>query len=99
VINISSSFGLGVTPMFAAYLATKHYVTGFTEGLCADLAGTEVVVTQVCPGPVRTEFEQTMGNETGAKGPRSSRSARSTALGLRSAPSSEVERWWCRVSR
>ncbi len=69
VINISSSFGLGVTPMFAAYLATKHYVTGFTEGLCADLAGTGVVVTQVCPGPVRTEFEQTMGNDTGAKVP------------------------------
>ncbi len=69
VLNISSSFGLGVTPMFAAYLATKHYVTGFTEGLCADLAGTNVVATQVCPGPVKTEFEQTMGNETGAKVP------------------------------
>jgi short-subunit dehydrogenase len=69
VMNISSSFGLGVLPMFAAYLATKHYVTGFTEGLCADLAGTGVVVTQVCPGPVKTEFEQTMGNSTGAKVP------------------------------
>ena len=69
VINISSGFGLGVTPMFAAYLATKHYVTGFTEGLCADLAGTGVVVTQVCPGPVRTEFEQTMGNASGTKVP------------------------------
>ena len=69
VINISSGFGLGVTPMFAAYLATKHYVTGFTEGLCADLAGTGVVVTQVCPGPVRTEFEQSMGNASGAKVP------------------------------
>jgi len=68
-INISSGFGLGVTPMFAAYLATKHYVTGFTEGLCADLAGTGVVVTQVCPGPVRTEFEQTMGNASGTKVP------------------------------
>jgi short-subunit dehydrogenase len=69
VLNISSGFGLGVTPLFAAYLATKHYVTGFTEGLCADLAGTGVVVTQVCPGPVRTEFEQTMGNASDAKVP------------------------------
>ena len=39
----------------------KHFVTGFTEGLRADLAGTGVVATQVCPGPVSTEFEQAMG--------------------------------------
>ena len=69
VLNVSSGFGLAVMPMFAAYCATKHYVTGFTEGLVADLAGTKVVATQVCPGPVATEFEQTMGNPTGAKVP------------------------------
>lgn len=69
VLNVSSSFGLAVTPLFAAYIATKHYVTGFTEGLCADLAGTNVVAMQVCPGPVATEFEQTMGNPTGMKVP------------------------------
>lgn len=69
VLNISSGFGLGVTPLFAAYIATKHYVTGFTEGLCADLAGTRVVAMQVCPGPVATEFVQAMGNTTGAKVP------------------------------
>ena len=69
VINISSGFGLAVLPMFAAYAATKHYVTGFTEGLRGDLAGTGVVATQVCPGPVATEFEQAMGNDTGAKIP------------------------------
>jgi short-subunit dehydrogenase len=70
VLNISSGFGLSVMPMFAAYCATKHFVTGFTEGLCADLAGTGVLATQVCPGPVATEFEETMGNATGAKVPR-----------------------------
>jgi uncharacterized protein len=69
ILNISSGFGLGTLPMFAAYAATKHYVTGFTEGLQADLAGTGVVVTQVCPGPVATEFEQAMGNTTGQKVP------------------------------
>jgi short-subunit dehydrogenase len=69
VVNISSGFGLAVMPTFAAYCATKHFVTGFTEGLVADLAGTRVVATQVCPGPVATEFEQTMGNFTGAKVP------------------------------
>lgn len=69
VLNISSGFGLGILPGFAAYCATKHYVTGFTEGLRADLYGTGVIATQVCPGPVATEFEQAMGNTTGKKVP------------------------------
>jgi short-subunit dehydrogenase len=69
VLNVSSGFGLAVMPAFAAYIATKHYVTGFTEGLVADLAGTGVVVTQVCPGPVATEFESGIGNFTGMKSP------------------------------
>lgn len=69
ILNISSGFGLATMPLFAAYCGTKHFVTGFTEGLRADLAGTGVVATQVCPGPVATEFEQAMGNTTGAKVP------------------------------
>lgn len=69
VLNVSSGFGLAVMPAFAAYCGTKHFVTGFTEGLVADLAGTGVTATQVCPGPVATEFEDTMGNFTGAKVP------------------------------
>lgn len=69
VINVSSGFGLAVMPGFAGYIGTKHFVTGFTEGLCADLAGTGVVATQVCPGPVATEFEQAMGNNTGREVP------------------------------
>lgn len=69
ILNISSGFGLAFLPLFAAYCATKHYVTGFTEALRADLAGTGVTATQVCPGPVATEFEQTMGNTTGQKVP------------------------------
>ncbi|MBS2014087.1 MAG: SDR family oxidoreductase [Deltaproteobacteria bacterium] len=69
ILNVSSGFGLAFLPLFAAYCGTKHYVTGFTEALRADLEGTGVTATQVCPGPVATEFEQTMGNFTGAKVP------------------------------
>lgn len=64
VLMISSGFGLTVMPGFAAYVGSKHYVTGFTESLRAELAGTGVRVTQVCPGPVATEFEQNAGNPT-----------------------------------
>ncbi len=69
VLNVSSGFGLAVMPMFAAYIATKHYVTGLTEALVSELAGTNVVATQVCPGPVATEFESNIGNPTGKKAP------------------------------
>ncbi|AKT38632.1 SDR family NAD(P)-dependent oxidoreductase [Chondromyces crocatus] len=65
VVNVSSGFGLTFGPGMAAYIATKHFVTSFTEGLRLDLAGTGVRVTQVCPGPVATEFHDTVGNFTG----------------------------------
>jgi short-subunit dehydrogenase len=61
VLNVSSGFGLSFMPGFATYAGTKHYVTAFTEGLRLDLRGTGVVVSQVCPGPVETEFNEIAG--------------------------------------
>lgn len=58
ILNISSGFGLVSMPGFAVYCGTKHYVSAFTDALAGELAGTGVHVTQVCPGPVRTEFAE-----------------------------------------
>lgn len=69
ILNVSSGAGLTLMPGFAAYVGTKHFVTGFSETLRCDLSGTGVTVTQLCPGPVATEFEQTAGNFTGMKVP------------------------------
>jgi len=69
ILNISSGFGLAFLPGFAGYIATKHYVTGFSEALRLDLEGTGVVVTQSCPGPVATEFADHVGNFTGIDSP------------------------------
>ena len=41
---------------------------GFSEALRADLTGTGVVVTQVCPGPVDSEFDQIAGSAGGMTG-------------------------------
>jgi short-subunit dehydrogenase len=68
VLNIGSGSGLTVMPNAAAYVGSKHFVAGFSEALRADLAGTGVTVTQVCPGPVDSEFYQVAGSEKGMIG-------------------------------
>ena len=68
VLNIGSGAGLTVMPASAAYCASKHFVDGFSEALRADLAGTGVVVTQVCPGPVHSEFDELAGTVGGMAG-------------------------------
>lgn len=69
VLFVSSGFGLGYLPSFSAYVGTKHFITGMANALRAELSGTGVTVTQVCPGPVATEFEENAGNFTGRKVP------------------------------
>ncbi|MEM7160287.1 MAG: SDR family oxidoreductase [Myxococcota bacterium] len=69
VLNVSSGYGLTWTPGLAVYIGTKHYVTGFTESLRAEVAPRGVVVSQVCPGPVLTEFNDHTENTVGLKTP------------------------------
>ena len=65
VLNVSSGFGLTFVPSVAVYAGTKHYVTCFTEVLRLECRGTGVVVSQLSPGPVATEFLDVAGNPTG----------------------------------
>ena len=43
-------------PGMAVYYATKACVLSFTEALAEELAGTNVTVTALCPGPTATNF-------------------------------------------
>ncbi len=83
VLNVGSGAGLTVVPASVAYTASKHFEDGLSEALRADLAGTGVVVTQVCPGPVDSAFEQAAGSVGGwpAARPGSCASAPSSAPG------------------
>lgn len=56
ILNVSSSASFLPVPRLAVYAATKAYVTSFSEALRAELRGTGVSVTTLCPGPVDTEF-------------------------------------------
>lgn len=61
ILNVSSGLGFFFMPGMSVYAATKHYVTAFSEALRIELKGTGVVVSQLCPGPVATEFAEVAG--------------------------------------
>ena len=56
ILNVSSITAYLPMPQMAVYAATKAYVNSFTEALRAELRGTGVLVSALCPGPVDTEF-------------------------------------------
>jgi uncharacterized protein len=58
ILNVSSSAGFLPIPGNVVYAATKAYVTSFSEALRAELRGTGVSVSALCPGPVATEFQE-----------------------------------------
>jgi short-subunit dehydrogenase len=58
ILNVSSSAGFLPIPGSAVYAATKAYVNSLSEALRAELRGSGVVVTALCPGPVHTEFQE-----------------------------------------
>jgi short-subunit dehydrogenase len=57
ILNVSSTAGFQPGPYMAIYYATKAYVTSFSEALWAELEGTGVTVTALCPGPTETNFK------------------------------------------
>ena len=59
IINVSSIAGLVPVPNTAVYAASKAYVTSLSEALRAEMRGTGIRLTTVCPGPVDTEFGMT----------------------------------------
>lgn len=64
VLNVGSIAGLIPSPAMAAYSATKAYINYLSETMGAELSGTGVTMTVVCPGPILTEFQEVAdGNE------------------------------------
>ena len=57
IVNISSIGGKVAVPHMLPYSAAKFALTGFSEGLYAELKGKSVHVLTVCPGLMRTGGE------------------------------------------
>jgi NAD(P)-dependent dehydrogenase (short-subunit alcohol dehydrogenase family) len=60
VVSTASMGGLMTSPMIGPYTAAKHGVVGISKGLRAELAGTNVGVSVVCPGEIRTSIVDAM---------------------------------------
>ena len=56
ILNVASTAAFQPGPGLNVYCATKAYVLSFSEALHAELAGTGVTVTCLCPGATETEF-------------------------------------------
>jgi short-subunit dehydrogenase len=68
VVNVSSVAGKLPPPREAVYAASKFGLTGFTEGLWLDLAGSNVHASVIHVGPIDTEIWQKTDEPTAFRG-------------------------------
>jgi short-subunit dehydrogenase len=64
VLNVASTAAFQPMPGQAGYAASKAFVLAYSQAVRAELKGTGVAITALCPGPVETEFAETAGFDT-----------------------------------
>lgn len=61
ILNVASMAAFQAGPLMSTYYASKAYVLHFSEAIANECSGKGVVVSALCPGPVRTEFQPRAG--------------------------------------
>lgn len=56
IMNVASLLSFFPYPNLSVYAASKAFVLHFTEGISAELKGTNVTATAICPGPAKSDF-------------------------------------------
>ena len=57
ILNTASTAAFQPGPNMAVYYATKAFVLSFSEAIAAELEGSGVTVTALCPGPTSSGFQ------------------------------------------
>ena len=58
IVQNGSGLGLFALPLRGAYTATKHALEGWTDTLRLEMAGTNIKISIIEPGPIDTPFRQ-----------------------------------------
>lgn len=61
IMNLGSTGSFMACPYNAVYAATKAYILNVSKGINAELKGTGVKVSTLCPGATKTEFAHKAG--------------------------------------
>ena len=69
VVNVASVASFMPIPVQAVYAATKAFVRSFSEAVSAEVRGTGVTVTVLCPGPGGDGVRRGGGFKTESPGP------------------------------
>jgi NAD(P)-dependent dehydrogenase (short-subunit alcohol dehydrogenase family) len=69
IVNTASMGGIVSLPGMAAYCASKFAVVALSEGLAAEFAGSNIGVSVLCPGWVKTRILESERNRQARYGP------------------------------
>lgn len=63
ILNVASFAGFSAGPLFSSYYASKAYLLRLSQAVSEELRrrGSRVLVSALCPGPVKTEFDRVAG--------------------------------------
>ena len=70
ILNVASIAGFMPGPLLSTYYATKNYVVRLSQGIREELrvSKSNVRVSVLCPGPVKTNFDNVAGVKFSLKG-------------------------------
>lgn len=70
ILNVASIAGFMPGPLMSTYYATKNYVVSLSEGVREELRKkkSKVKISILCPGPVKTNFDNVAGVKFSLKG-------------------------------
>ncbi len=63
ILNVASTIAFQPAPFQATYGASKAFVLSFSQALWAEMRGSGVTVSALCPGPTRTGFVDALGSD------------------------------------